>query len=241
MTPTPPDVFAQSDPERSGGTGPAGTHRRWPDIILVNGASSAGKTTLCRALQAAISHPYLCLGFDDFVFFSAPRYYRGADTAAQTETDEFILQGGRLLTTSSPGEPKSVTAVFGPVFRRLIDAIAPAVRTIVDRGNPVIFDHVLHDRDMFESCQKAFNGLAVFSVGVVCPLDILEARERARGDRALGRARGLVDVVHSFCRYDIVVDTGRAQVDACVAEILARLASDGQWVGMQDLNLVRAK
>jgi chloramphenicol 3-O phosphotransferase len=149
--------------------------RRWPDVILVNGASSAGKTTLCRALQAAISHPYLCLGFDDFVFFSAPRYYRGADTEAQTETDDFILQGARLLTTSAPGEPKSVTAVFGPVFRRLIDAMAPAVRTLVDRGNSVIFDHVPHDRDMLESCQKAFNGLAVFTVGVVCPLDILEA------------------------------------------------------------------
>jgi len=110
------------------------------------------------------------------------------------------------------------------------------VRTIVDRGNPVIFDHVLHDRDMFESWQKAFNGLAVFSVGVVCPIDILEARERTRGDRSIGRARGLVDVVHSFCSYDIVVDTGLAQVDARVAEILARLASD--WTGgMQDFNL----
>jgi chloramphenicol 3-O phosphotransferase len=198
------------------------THR-WPDIILVNGPSSAGKTTLCRALQASISHAYLCVGFDDFVFFSAPRYYRGADTGAQTETDDFTLQGVQLLTTSSPGEPKSVTAVFGPLFRRIMDTMAPTVRTIVDRGNPVIFDHVLHDRDMFESCQKAFDGLAVFSVGVVCPLDILEARERARGDRAIGRARGLVDVVHSFCDYDIVIDTGRAQVDACVAEIMARL------------------
>lgn len=28
---------------------------------------------------------------------------------------------------------------------------------------------------MFESCQKAFDGLAVFAVGVVCPFDILEA------------------------------------------------------------------
>jgi chloramphenicol 3-O phosphotransferase len=111
-----------------GGTGAAGSPRRWPDIILVNGTSSAGKTTLCRALQAAISQPYLCVGFDDFVFFSGPRYYRGADTAAQNETDDFILQGARLLTTSAPGEPKSVTAVFGPVFRRLVDAITPTVR-----------------------------------------------------------------------------------------------------------------
>ena len=226
MAATPRDALIQSGPEnavRIGIAPAAGTPRRWPDIILVNGASSAGKTTLCRALQASISHPYLCMAFDDFIFFSAPRYYRCADSEAQTETDEFILQGARLLTTSAPGEPKSVTAVFGPVFRHLVDAIAPAVRTMVDMGNPVIFDHVLHDRGMFESCQKSFDDLEVFTVGVVCPIDILEARERARGDRAIGRARGLVDVVHSFCSYDIVVDTGHTQVDACVAEILARL------------------
>jgi hypothetical protein len=66
------------------------------------------------------------------------------------------------------------------------------------------------------------------SVGVICPLDILEARERSRGDRVIGRARGLVDVVHCFCGYDVVVDTGHAQVEACVAEILASLTSAAQ-------------
>ena len=39
---------------------------RWPDLILVNGPSSAGKTTLCRSLQERILHPYLVVGFDDF-------------------------------------------------------------------------------------------------------------------------------------------------------------------------------
>jgi chloramphenicol 3-O phosphotransferase len=187
--------------------------RHWPDVILLNGPSSAGKTTLSRALQASISHPYLCVGFDDFVFFSAPR----------PETDDFTRQGVQMRTTSSPGEPKSITAVFGPVFRCIMDTMAPAVRTMVDMGNPVIFDHVLHDRGMFESCQRAFDGLAVFTVGVFCPLDILEARERDRGDRVIGRARGLADVVHSFCDYNVVVDTARTQVNDCVAEIMARL------------------
>jgi hypothetical protein len=44
----------------------------WPSLILVNGPSSAGKTTLCRALQAAIGHAYVVVGFDDFIFMSAP-------------------------------------------------------------------------------------------------------------------------------------------------------------------------
>ena len=101
----------------------------WPHIILVNGPSSAGKTTLCRALQANILAPYLCVGFDDLLFLSAPRYYRGADSGTQTHTDAFTAQGVEMVHTSAPGQPIRVTAVFGPVFRRVINTMAlPCVR-----------------------------------------------------------------------------------------------------------------
>jgi len=194
---------------------------RRPDVILVNGPSSAGKTTLCRALQAAIEEPYLVTGFDDFIFMASPRYYRGADTIRQSEHDSFTALGVEMVTTSPPGAPPAVAARFGPVFRRILDAMAPAVRALVDGGNAVIFDHVLHDRAMHESCRKAFDGLDVFTVGVTCPIDILEARERERGDRVLGRARGLAGVVHGFLDYDVMVDTGAMTPAACVSAILA--------------------
>ena len=197
---------------------------RWPQLILVNGPSSAGKSTLCRALQEKILDPYLVVGFDDFVFMTAPRYYRGADTGRQGETDAYTALGVEMQTTPKPGTPVSITAKFGPVFRRVLDSMAPAVRTLIDGGNAVIFDHVLHDRAMYESYRQAAVGLDVFTVGVTCPLDILEARERARGDRVLGRARGLADIVHTFCVYDVTVDTGALPPEACVATILDALA-----------------
>jgi chloramphenicol 3-O phosphotransferase len=197
---------------------------RQPQVILVNGPSSAGKTTLCRGLQASIAHPYLCIGFDDFVFTAAERYYRGADTAEQSRQDHFTAAGVRMVATSAPGEPMSVTAVFGPVFRSLIDGMAPAVRALVDAGNLVIFDHVLHDEDMYESVVRSFTGLDVFKVGVSCPVEILEAREGSRGDRVLGRARGLAEVVHQFCDYDVVVDTGIDGPQSCVDRVLDALS-----------------
>ena len=126
-----------------------------------------------------------------------------------------------------PGEPVSVTAKFGPVFRRVLDSMAPAVRALIDGGNAAIFDHVLHDRAMHESFRRASAGLDVFTVGVLCPLDVLEARERERGDRVLGRARGLMEVVHGFCRYDVSVDTAALSPEACVATIVEALAARG--------------
>ena len=201
---------------------------RWPQLILVNGPSSAGKTTLCRALQKAIPDPYLVVGFDDFVFMAAPRYYRGADTARQGEKDAFTSLGVEMLVTSKPGAPVSVTAKFGPVFRCLLDSMAPAVRALVDGGNAIIFDHVLHDHAMYESYRRAATGLDVFTVGVTCSLKVLEAREQARGDRVLGRARGLAGIVHGFCAYDVTVNTAALSLEACVKAILTALATRSQ-------------
>jgi chloramphenicol 3-O phosphotransferase len=205
---------------------------QWPQLILVNSPSSAGKTTLCRTLQEKILNPYLVVGFDDFIFMATPRYFRGADTGRQTETDAFTSLGVEMLITSKPGAPLKVTAKFGPAFRRLLNSMAPAVRALIDGGNAVIFDHVLHDRAMYESYRRAAAGLDVFTVGVTCPLDVLEARERARGDRVLGRARGLAEIVHGFCAYDALVDTAALSPQACIETILDALAKRTQLSGL---------
>lgn len=161
-----------------------------PDVIVVNGASSAGKSTLCRGLQAAMERPYLCVGFDDFVFMSAPRYYAGADTAAQDVTDDFTRLGVQMVVTSR--EPLTVRAEFGPVFRHLLDGMAPAVRALVDAGNAVIFDHVLHDVAMARSLRTSLAGLDVPMVGSdVRHHDPRGAREGAGRprDRSSSRSR----------------------------------------------------
>lgn len=93
----------------------------------MNGPSNAGKTTLCRALQAAIAEPHLVTGFDDFIFMAAPCHFRGADRSRQDERDAFTALGAEMETTSPPGAPLAVTARFGPVFRRLLDSMAPVV------------------------------------------------------------------------------------------------------------------
>jgi chloramphenicol 3-O phosphotransferase len=73
---------------------------------------------------------------------------------------------------------------------------------------------------MYDSWIATCGDLHVLRVGVTCPIDVLEARERARGDRVLGRARGLAAVVHTFTEYDVVVDSGAATVDECVEAIV---------------------
>lgn len=129
-----------------------------------------------------------------------------------------------MLATSAPGESPAITACFGSVFHNLIESIVPVVRTLVEGVNAAIFDHVSHDAAIAESGRQSFAGLDLFTVGVTCSLQVLEQRERARGDRVLGRARALVDVVHCFSEPDLWLDTGVVDVSRCVEIVLAALA-----------------
>lgn len=47
-------------------------HMKPGSIVLNNGTSSAGKSTLARALQEAMDEPYLHTGIDHFFQWSTP-------------------------------------------------------------------------------------------------------------------------------------------------------------------------
>jgi chloramphenicol 3-O phosphotransferase len=58
---------------------------------------------------------------------------------------------------------------------------------------------------------------------VHCPLAVAERRERERGDRIVGTARGQHALVHTFRKYDVDVDTSVATPQECEEAILTGL------------------
>lgn len=53
----------------------------------------------------------------------------------------------------------------------------------------IVLDLVLRDDVKFAACLEALSSRPTFVIGVHCPLEVLEVRERNRGDRASGLAR----------------------------------------------------
>lgn len=106
---------------------------------------------------------------------------------------------------------------------------------IARAGNNVIIDHVLQEPSWISHCARAFQGLKVVFVGVRCPLEVLEARERARGDRKEGMAAYQYDRVHSYDRYDIQVDTSEMTVDECVSAIREYVSSGKRPTAFEEL------
>lgn len=163
-------------------------------LILLNGASSAGKSTLCRAIQAQIDEPFLQFSLD------------------------FLMFGTEVLPRRRDPSGPFTWAVMRP---RLFEGYHRCLPAFLEAGNNLVVDYIIETPEGWRRLVELIRPFDVFLVGVHCPLDELERREGERGDRRPGDARRDLLTVHTFTRYDFEVDSRRSPEDNAEAIIAA--------------------
>jgi len=73
-------------------------------------------------------------------------------------------------------------------------------------GNDLIVEHIIEKREWKELLVDVFKDIDIFFVGIHCPVEELERREKLRGDRPLGGARKDFETIHAFNCYDLEID-----------------------------------
>lgn len=169
-------------------------------IILFNGVGSSGKSTAARALQSIARRPLLHVQMDTFLEMAPPA------------PDAFLFQ-----TREHPEGPE-VEIVSTALGDQLMTAMLHAVAAMAQSGADLILDDVMTEDDKAASLSH-YAGLRLTKVGFFAPLDVLEARERARGDRMIGLARWQIDRVHEGMTYDLTVDSAAATPEGIARQI----------------------
>jgi chloramphenicol 3-O phosphotransferase len=177
-------------------------------VVLLHGTSSSGKTTVARAMQRLSDDPWVYLGIDTFWSAIDGRWMEHGSHAAD----------GFLWTPSARIVP-------GPVGQRLAAGMRAAVGALARAHNDVLVDDVFVDSAWLEDWRQVLVGVAWVLVGVLAPLEVLEERERARGDRIAGEARAQVGAIHRGIQYDLTVDTSEQSPEEAARVILAALPS----------------
>ena len=181
-------------------------------LIVLNGASSSGKSSIATCLQQQLEGTWLTLGIDDL---TRALSHGPSDTTA-----------GGSLHLSSDGSI-SVTHAFREAEIAWYKGVAAMVRA----GAAVIADEVfLNGGKSQERFSAVLDGLPAIWVGVHCDLDAAEFREIHRGDRIRGQARHQADLVHDGVRYDLVLDTTHIPPDQCATTII-------EWMISRDSSL----
>jgi chloramphenicol 3-O phosphotransferase len=162
-------------------------------VIILNGIGSVGKSSTAKALQAITAAPFLHVAMDSFIDM-LPEAMLGHPDGLIFETIE--AKGGRQVAIRT-----------GEVMGRLMRGMRAAIAAMAVQGNNLIVDEVMIGEGGDRAYRALLPGCTVRLVGLFAPLEVLEARERARGDRAPGLARWQYDRVHRGIAYDLEIDT----------------------------------
>ena len=111
----------------------------------------------------------------------------------------------------------------GGVGHDLVRGMHRAIAALSQAGCNVIADHVLVEPAWARGCAVLLADLPAYLVGVQCPLEVLEQRERSRKNRTLGQARRQYPLIHKYTCYDLEVDTSTLSPDECALRIRSRL------------------
>src|SRR3984957_17152500 len=191
------------------------------DVIVLNGPSSSGKTTLAHALQDVLDDTWLVFGIDTLISalpLSLLDIHPEATLGAHPR-DHVVRDGG--ISFDAVG---AITG--GAEFRRLESAWLQGLATIAGQGVHFILDEVFLDgAHAQDQLRHALGDTRVAWIGVTCDLDVLNQRERRRGGSAVGEAEEEWRRVRDGVHYDLAVDTTSRPAEELAREIEAHLVA----------------
>lgn len=175
-----------------------------PQVIVLNGGSSSGKSSIARALQEILPGIWLTFGVDTFI----DALPAGGDSPRAGITFE---QDG--------------TITFSAEHRALERSWYTGLSAMARAGAHLILDEVLlSGRAGQERLRTAFSDVELIWVGVRCDPDVAVSREARRLDRVEGMARQQALSVHGGVIYDVEVDTTQNSTERCAQDIARQLS-----------------
>lgn len=189
-----------------------------PRLILLNGSSSAGKTTLAHKLQQLLDEPWQHIALDQFRD-GMPGRFRGFNSPQGSPG----ASGLNIIPLDSE-EGRLTHIQFGDYGERMLRGMRRAIACFALAGNNVIVDDLLFKQEYLLDYVDALQGLDTWFIGVRCSRDIVQEREARRPGRFPGTALSHYRQVHAHgAPYDLEVDTSATSPRACAEAIIARL------------------
>lgn len=201
-------------------------------IVILNGAPRAGKSSIVKVIQDTFDGVWMNLGVDVFARGVTPARYQ---------------PGIGLRPGPGPGfggDAPELEPLVPTFYAAQYESIAAHSRlglNVVKEGghHGAIHPEVLGD------CARRLAGLPVLFVGVRCPIEVIMERrgESPPGRYVVGSPDGPVpapvrlwqEEVHKPGVYDLEVDTSRLSPAECAEKIRQRLASGPPGTAFQQL------
>lgn len=179
-------------------------------IVLLNGTSSSGKTSISIELVNQKEILFHHLSIDDFF----------------NNFNEFI---DRKFPDLKPTREVDDQVIAQIIFDPIASMYYSTIKLFSEMGLNVIADTVIDNDKRFNDCHDAFFDLPTLFIGVICSKEELVRREQIRGDRQIGLASSQFDKVYCFNEYDLEVNTEKMNPIECAERILSFIKSNKEY------------
>jgi chloramphenicol 3-O phosphotransferase len=186
-----------------------------PDVLFVNGASSAGKTSLIRAVQDQITVPYLHVGLDHF-FASVPEPWGGGGPGRYSTAGFAYAACAR----SGDGLPRTAITV-GSTGAALFAAYRRCLVTLLQQGCLLAIEELLLSDEIGADYLALLAPYDVQYVLMTAGPECLEQRCAARGYRPGFGRWSLTAASRLPCAYDLTFDSEQMTTQECAAAVAA--------------------
>ena len=201
-------------------------------IILLNGTSSAGKSTTAQAVQAIMNEPYLHTGVDHYQLAFPPNLVNIKATGKGKAVGWDVVYGETGLQSIQ----------IGAVGKQLIRGMYKMIAALSDTGINVVVDDVIWNIWILDAAVSMLHNYPVYFIALDLSLEASIEREQKRGNRGPGNAQffyprvyGLNDV------YDARIDVENCHPDECaqlVKSVVAKTTSSAFKTLYQKFNSI---
>lgn len=99
------------------------------------------------------------------------------------------------------------------------------IAAMYETGNSLVADHSITRPHLLRACAVTLAPCRAYFVGVYCPFEVAEQRERERESATIGLAKEHFDRVHQHGIYDLTVDTSQLTPEESARQIADFVAS----------------
>ena len=182
-------------------------------IIILNGTSSAGKSTLARVLQDRVQEAFFVVMGDDYMEMLGRSKY--VDICDKAYVQYNLVECYTAKALSDMGMNLIMDTLFLKCDTEKEESVGLSEWVRLLHGYPVLFVHVS------------------------CPLEELRRRERERGDREIGQGESQISRLDPQDTYDIAVDNYVNTNEECADKIIELLNDPEMFTAFKALWLQR--
>lgn len=191
-------------------------------VIILNGPSAAGKSSIQNEIQKQAPSLFIKVGIDSFFDALIPT----PDLTTLEKTKEFkqytndgLFVRGIQLKNDQEGH-QIVPLEVGPAGDKIISGMHYAIAAFASRGNNEVVDYILYKPEWLPDLIQALQNTKVYLIGINAPLSVLEEREKNRGTSPVGHARSHYNHVHEGMVYDLELDVAAFSPQESAQKIL---------------------